>query len=105
MVGLADLVLTCSEMAVTARRTLAKVKSSAINPRQPEVPNLMGEGAKVGEALIFSPQLFRQKAWNTVGSVALSRLGEKGLGVRDRKQELVQSEQRAASRRKTRRRL
>src|SRR5256714_13811900 len=30
-------------MAVTARRTLAKVKSSAIRPRQPEVPNLIGE--------------------------------------------------------------
>src|SRR5260370_4646612 len=30
-------------MAVTARRTLAKVKSSAIRPRHPEVPNLMGE--------------------------------------------------------------
>src|SRR5262249_23163743 len=34
---------TCSAMAVTARRTLANVKSSAIRPRQPEVPNLMGE--------------------------------------------------------------
>src|SRR5260370_11138026 len=30
-------------MAVIARRTLAKVKSSAIRPRHPEVPNLMGE--------------------------------------------------------------
>jgi hypothetical protein len=30
-------------MAVTASRTLAKVNSSAITPRQPEVPNLMGE--------------------------------------------------------------
>src|ERR1700690_1982927 len=30
-------------MPETARRTLAKVKSSAITPRQPEVPNLMGE--------------------------------------------------------------
>src|SRR5216683_3146498 len=37
--------LTCSAIAVTARRTLAKVKSSAIRPRQPEVPNLMGEVA------------------------------------------------------------
>ena len=36
-------------MAVTARRTVAKVKSSAIMPRHPEVPNLMGEmGAEVG---------------------------------------------------------
>src|SRR5258707_12959659 len=30
-------------MAVTGRRTLAKVKSQAIRPRHPEVPNLMGE--------------------------------------------------------------
>jgi len=30
-------------MAVSASRTFAKVKSSAITPRQPEVPNLMGE--------------------------------------------------------------
>src|SRR4029077_7066605 len=30
-------------MAVTARRIFANVKSSAIRPRQPEVPNLMGE--------------------------------------------------------------
>src|SRR5258707_10743745 len=30
-------------MALTASRTLAKVNSSAITPRQPEVPNLMGE--------------------------------------------------------------
>src|SRR5205807_8669569 len=35
-------------MAVTARRTVAKVKSSAISPRQPEVPNLMGETAMAG---------------------------------------------------------
>src|ERR1700739_3899015 len=32
-----------SAMAFTARRTVANVKSSAIRPRQPEVPNLMGE--------------------------------------------------------------
>src|ERR1700730_16261422 len=30
-------------MAVTASRTLANVKSSAIRPRQPEVPNFIGE--------------------------------------------------------------
>src|SRR5260370_30632868 len=30
-------------MAVTASRTLAKVKSSAMRPRHPEVPNLIGE--------------------------------------------------------------
>jgi hypothetical protein len=41
---------------VTASRTLAKVKSSAIRPRQPEVPNLMGEAEMLGEALMFSPQ-------------------------------------------------
>ena len=35
-------------MARTARRTVAKVKSSAMIPRQPEVPNLMGEVAMVG---------------------------------------------------------
>src|SRR5260370_12245484 len=35
----------CSAMAVIARRTLANVKSSAMRPRQPEVPNLMGEVA------------------------------------------------------------
>ena len=54
MVGLGVLALTCSAMAVTARRTLAKVKSSAMSPRQPEVPNLMGDGAMVGEALIVT---------------------------------------------------
>src|SRR5258708_39344570 len=32
-----------SAMAFRARRTVANVKSSAIRPRQPEVPNLMGE--------------------------------------------------------------
>ena len=30
-------------MALMASRTVAKVKSSAMRPRQPEVPNLMGE--------------------------------------------------------------
>src|SRR6266851_8278556 len=39
-------------MAVTARRTVAKVKSSAMRPRQPEVPNLMGEAAVFAEALM-----------------------------------------------------
>ncbi len=42
------LLVRCSEMARTARRTVAKVKSSAMIPRQPEVPNLMGEVAMVG---------------------------------------------------------
>ena len=42
-------------MAVTARRTDAKVKSSAMRPRQPEVPNLIGEAEMLGEALIFLP--------------------------------------------------
>src|SRR6266478_10191275 len=42
----------CSAMAVTASRTVAKVKSSAIRPRQPEVPNLMGEAAVFAEALM-----------------------------------------------------
>jgi hypothetical protein len=36
-------------MAVTANRTFAKVKSSAIRPRQPEVPNLMGEGVVMAD--------------------------------------------------------
>jgi hypothetical protein len=49
---LGDFVLTCSAMAVTARRTLAKVKSSAMSPRQPEVPNWIGEAVRDGEALI-----------------------------------------------------
>jgi hypothetical protein len=40
-------------MAVTARRTAAKVKSSAMSPRQPEVPNLIGDAEMLGEALIF----------------------------------------------------
>jgi hypothetical protein len=39
------LALACSAIAVTASRTFANVKSSAISPRQPEVPNLMGEVA------------------------------------------------------------
>src|SRR4029077_7187141 len=41
-----------SAMAVTAKRTVAKVKSSAIRPRHPEVPNLRGEPAVCGEALM-----------------------------------------------------
>src|SRR5260370_22029271 len=43
--GCCALVLTCSAIAVTASRTFAKVKSSAMRPRQPDVPNLMGEVA------------------------------------------------------------
>src|SRR5271163_1921909 len=43
MVGFADLLFTCPHIALIASRTLAKVKSSAISPRQPEVPNLIGE--------------------------------------------------------------
>src|SRR5438128_1279136 len=35
----------CSAMAATAMRTLPNVKSSAMIPRQPEVPNFMGQGA------------------------------------------------------------
>src|ERR1700687_3831349 len=45
-------------MAVTARRTVAKVKSSAINPRHPEVPNLIGEEVT---ALYSSPELQQSK--------------------------------------------
>lgn len=44
MEGFFDLEMTCPAMAVTARRTVSMVKSSAMMPRQPEVPNLMGEG-------------------------------------------------------------
>jgi hypothetical protein len=40
-------------MAVTAKRTLANVKSSAIRPRQPEVPNLIGD-AVIGEVAIVA---------------------------------------------------
>src|SRR5260221_12110454 len=39
-------------MAVTARRTVAKVKSSAMSPRQPDEPNLMGEAVVFGVALM-----------------------------------------------------
>src|SRR5580704_7760588 len=39
--------LTWPAMAVTARRTVAKVKSAAMRPRQPEVPNLMGDEDEV----------------------------------------------------------
>jgi len=52
MVGLGVLALRCSAMAVTARRTEAKVKSSAMRPRQPEVPNLIGDGEMEADALI-----------------------------------------------------
>src|ERR1700722_1267344 len=48
--------LTCPAMALTARRTLAKVNSSAIRPRQPEVPNLMGEAVI---ALYSSPERWK----------------------------------------------
>src|ERR1700693_268265 len=54
MVGFLALLLTWSAMAVTARRTLANVKSSAIRPRQPEVPNLMGEGFGEGFMAMYS---------------------------------------------------
>src|SRR5437016_4051508 len=43
IVGSFALVFTCSAMAVTAKRTLANVKSSAMRPRHPEVPNLIGD--------------------------------------------------------------
>src|SRR5215471_8569713 len=59
MAGWADFALACSAMAVSASRTFAKVKSSAITPRQPEVPNLTGEvvcnPALVLMARYFSP--------------------------------------------------
>lgn len=42
MVGFLDFEVMWPEMAVTARRTVSMVKSSAMMPRQPEVPNLMG---------------------------------------------------------------
>src|SRR5450755_3551328 len=54
MVGFFVLLFTCPAMAVTARRMLAKVKSSAMRPRQPEVPNLIGEGFM---AVYSSPDL------------------------------------------------
>ena len=44
-------------MAVNASRTLANVKSSAITPRQPEVPNLMGE-VVLNPALVLMAGLF-----------------------------------------------
>src|SRR5580704_13718122 len=48
-------------MAVTARRTLANVKSSAISPRHPEVPNLIGEELI---ALYSSPESEESKAFH-----------------------------------------
>src|SRR5207302_8857201 len=75
----------CSAMAVSASRTFAKVKSSAMTPRQPEVPNLTGEGmlhpARVLMARYFS----------------LSRRAEKGVHMRGPgaiKNESLKSEQR-----------
>ena len=45
---------TCSAMAATAMRTLPNVKSSAMMPRQPEVPNFMGEAAiGFGRAVLY----------------------------------------------------
>ena len=55
--GCCDFALTCSAMAVNASRTLANVKSSAITPRQPEVPNLMGE-VVLNPALVLMAGLF-----------------------------------------------
>src|SRR5580693_10782486 len=52
-------------MAVTARRTLAKVKSSAIRPRQPEVPNLIGEEFM---GLYSSPECWKKKEGRKGGS-------------------------------------
>src|ERR1700685_2379103 len=39
--------LTWPAIAVTASRTLANVKSSAMRPRQPEVPNFIGDEGEV----------------------------------------------------------
>ena len=59
--------LTWPAMAVTARRTLAKVKSSAMRPRQPEVPNLMGDaGEALGEGVMArysSADAARKNSW------------------------------------------
>src|SRR5215469_10640575 len=58
-------------MAVSARRTFAKVKSSAMTPRQPEVPNLTGEGtlhpARVLMARYFSLSRHAEKVVNMGG--------------------------------------
>src|SRR6267143_5939438 len=59
-----------SAMAVTARRTVAKVKSSAMRPRQPEVPNLMGESAVFAEALMGG--------YSTRAGITLKEVTEKG---------------------------
>src|ERR1700736_2956215 len=53
-------------MAVTASRTLAKVKSSAISPRQPEVPNLMGEEFGEGSMAMYSSPVIDKRKWTTI---------------------------------------
>src|SRR5882762_7714016 len=70
-------------MAVTARRTLANVKSSARRPRQPEVPNLIGE---VLMGRYFRPERVESRKLNgglssvSVISFQLSVGGEKEIG-------------------------
>src|SRR6059058_4243415 len=71
-------------MAVSASRTFAKVKSSAMTPRQPEVPNLTGEGmlhpARVLMARYFSLSRRAEKVVNMRGPGAIkneSRKSEK----------------------------
>src|SRR5215472_5877093 len=73
MVGCGDFVFTCSAIAVRASRTLANVKSSAITPRQPEVPNLMGE-VVCNPALVLMARYF-----------SLSRYGAKDCARRGAK--------------------
>jgi periplasmic divalent cation tolerance protein len=56
---------TWSAMAATAMRTLGNVKSSAMMPRQPEVPNFMGEAAILfcaGPYCILAAKIDRNKA-------------------------------------------
>jgi len=48
-------------MAATAMRALGNVKSSAMMPRQPEVPNFMGE-----TAILFMPAVLYLGGENTL---------------------------------------
>src|SRR2546430_14638893 len=42
-----SLLITYAAMAAATRRTFSKVKSSAIMPRQPSVPNLISVGMRI----------------------------------------------------------
>ena len=65
--------LTWPAMAVTASLTLANVKSSAIRPRQPEVPNLMGDvGEADGDGVMAGYSNAEQEEKNSWGEAVIS---------------------------------